>query len=214
MIRSLATENWITILFIILFGILVLVNYLFPVKFKHFTAFFKREQFYIKYFKTFVKTDLFFLLFTFFSILIYSFIIFKLYLYFKKTISNNTLLLYLEITNFTFWYVIFRHVLEIIIGYFFKIKNFQDSILFYKWIHLSKNAMILLPFIIIFHYYNLSSGFVILSIIMSIVLVYNYFVLLQKKRKNIFNHLFYFILYLCTLEIAPLIIYLKIVFKE
>jgi len=213
MIRNLATDNWITILFVFLIGILVLLHFIFEPKFKDFIPFFKKEQFYTKYFKTFIKTDLFFLLFLLFNILVYSFLIYKVYLYYNKPENSSHLFLYLKISSITFWYVVIRFIIGKILDRFFKTKDFHESILYYKWIYLSKNAMYLLPFLIVFHYYNLTFSFVILAAILAIILVYNYFVLIRKNQKNIFKHLFYFILYLCTLEITPLIIYLKIVFR-
>ena len=212
MIRNLATDNWITLLFLFLVAILVLLNYLFSIKFKDFILLFKKEQFYVKYYKTFVKTDLFFLFSSLFTVLVYVFVIYKVFLYFNKPVEINTFLLYLRIFGITFWYVIIRYFLGLVIGNIFKINSYQDSFLYYKWLYLSKNALLIFPFIIVFHYYNFSFGFVVLAAILAIILVYNYFVLLSKNQKIIFKHLFYFILYLCTLEIAPLIIYLKIVF--
>lgn len=213
MIRSLTTDNWITILFVLLIGVLVLLNYLFSVKFKDFIPFFKKEQFYIKYFKTFTQTNLFFLLFGVFDILIYSFLIYKIYVFYKKPEMDSHLLDYLKILNITFWYIILRFFIGKILDRIFKIKNFNASLLYYKWIYLSKNALSLFPFLILLHYYKLNFSFIFLAVIVAIILVYNYFILLHKNQKNIFKHLFYFILYLCTLEIAPLIIYLKIVYS-
>lgn len=213
MIRSLTTDNWITILFVLLIGVLVLLNYLFSVKFKDFIPFFKKEQFYIKYFKTFTQTNLFFLLFSIFDILIYSFLIYKIYVFYKKPEMDSHLLVYIKILNITFWYIILRFFIGKILDRIFKIKNFNTSLLYYKWIYLSKNALYLFPFLILLHYYKLNFSFIFLAVIVAIILVYNYFILLHKNQKNIFKHLFYFILYLCTLEIAPLIIYLKIVYS-
>jgi len=212
MIRSLATDNWITILFVFLIGILVLLHYIFESKFKDFIPFFKKEQFYIKYFKTFLKTDLFFLLFVIFNILVYSFLIYKVYLYYKNLENNNHLVLYLKIISISFWYVIIRFIIGEILVRLFKTKDFYESLMYYKWIFLSKNATYILPFLIVFHYYNFAFSFVILAVIVAIILVYNYLILIYKNQKNIFKHLFYFILYLCALEIAPLFIYFKIVF--
>ena len=43
-----------------------------------------------------------------------------------------------------------------------------------------------------------------------IMLVFRYVLLLINNKKLILNNLFYFILYICTLEIAPLILILKL----
>lgn len=213
MIPSQVTDNWITILFVVLLAFLVLLNSLFPRKFKDFMTFFKREQFYTKYVKTFVLSDLFFLVFILFSVLIYSFILFKIKLYYTKASITNSIILFSKITAITFWFILIRFILGKLAAAIFKNRNLQEALLFYKWIYLSKNALILFPFIVIFHYYNSSFSFLILGLVTAIILVYNYFVLLVKNQKIIFQHLFYFILYLCTLEIAPLIIYFYIVLK-
>ncbi len=213
MIQNLATDNWITILFVFLLAILVILNFLFPIKFKAFLSFFKKEQFYVKYIKTFVVSDLFFLLFSFFSVLVYAFLLYKLVLYFNRSEQSNHFLFYLQIAAYTFWYVILRFILGRIVQFLFDIKSFQDSLLLYKWLYLSKSALLLFPFLVVFHYYNLNFYYVIIAVFFGIILVYNYFVLILKNQKYIFKHLFYFILYLCTLEIAPLIVYLKIIFK-
>ncbi len=213
MIRELATNNWITFLFVFLLAILVVVNYLFPIKLLEFSSFFKKKQFYTKYSKTFVALDVFFLLVTFFSCLLYSFFIYKLLLYYKNEVYYNSFFFYLRLVGVTFGYILVRFFLGKFINNFFKDKKFQEHILFYKWLFLSKMAFYIFPLIIVFHYYNLTYFYLVLGVIMAIILVYNYFDLLLKNQKYIFKHLFYFILYLCTLEIAPLIIYLKIVLK-
>ena len=213
MIRELATNNWITFLFVFLLAILVVINYLFPIKFLEFSSFFKKEQFYTKYSKTFVVLEVFFLLVTFFSILLYSFILYKLLLYYKNEVYYNSFFFYLRLVGVTFGYVLIRYFLGKFINNFFKDKKFQEHILFYKWLFLSKMGFYIFPLVIVFHYYNLTYFYLVLAVIMAIILVYNYFVLLLKNQKYIFKHLFYFILYLCTLEIAPLIVYLKIVLK-
>ncbi|NQV78269.1 MAG: DUF4271 domain-containing protein, partial [Lutibacter sp.] len=52
--------------------------------------------------------------------------------------------------------------------------------------------------------------FEITFLVFLLVLILRYVLILLNNKKLIFNNLFYFILYLCALEIAPLIIVLKL----
>ncbi len=213
MIRNLATDNWVTFLFVILIGLLVLLQYLFPVKYKNFTPLFKKEQFYVKYIGTFNLLDVFNLISILFFLTIFSFLMYKLVIYYKVYEDFTGFLLFGKLFLYGFLFLLIRYFLGKMVSKVMHISKATESVLFYKIIILTKISFYLFPFIIIFHYYDLDDFYVYLVLVSGIILVYNYFQILLKNQRLIFKHLFYFILYLCTLEIAPLFIYLKIVFK-
>lgn len=64
--------------------------------------------------------------------------------------------------------------------------------------------------LILFAFQNLS--FALYLMILSILLFYRFLFIVLKNNKLIFSKLFYFILYLCALEIAPLLVLFKMTF--
>ncbi len=68
-------------------------------------------------------------------------------------------------------------------------------------------SLLLFP-MLIFHQYFLNS-ITLLVYIVALLLIFRGFLILVNNKKVIFSHIFYFILYFCTLELAPLLILYK-----
>ena len=104
-----------------------------------------------------------------------------------------------------------KYVLEKIVSEVFNINEFMDKYLTFKLGDRNFCAFVILPLMAVAVYFtNYNNVFisVILGgfIVFQIVLLLNFYL---KKRKLITRHLFYFILYLCTFEIAPYFILYK-----
>ncbi len=87
----------------------------------------------------------------------------------------------------------------------------QEGVNYYmrsKSIYLNSISFFLFAIIIVFAYGSLHiNAFLIL---LFILLLFRLILLVVYNKNLIFNHLFYFILYLCAFEIAPLLILLKL----
>lgn len=211
MISSLVTNNWVTITFIIMIGLLVIANYFFEKQFIKFSAFFQSKQYFVDYISITTVFHPFNILFFIFQTSCYALLILKVVEYFNDLMIKNQWFLFIKITFGIFIFYILRYLIGKGIALFFKLKKDHEALSFMKFSHLAKVALITFPFIIILHYLEFKNGilFLFLAIYVILLLLVKYVRLLHQNQKLIYSKLFYFILYLCALEILPLLVVFK-----
>jgi hypothetical protein len=106
-----------------------------------------------------------------------------------------------------------KYLTEKIIGEVFNISTFLDNYVFYKITYKNFLAILVLPILFIFTYGGVNTpifGYLFLAVwaVANILVLSKYY---SKNQKLVFGNWFYFILYLCTLEIAPYFILYKVV---
>ncbi len=123
---------------------------------------------------------------------------------------------YVILTQLSFGYLLFvltKYCIEKIIGDVFSIDSILDRYIFIKLTYRHYFLLLLiLPLCIFLNYTDLEKSLLPI-IVLSIFLIFNTLFLIsyyRKKRAQIFKNLFYFILYLCALEIAPYLILYKV----
>lgn len=119
--------------------------------------------------------------------------------------SKTDLMLYIQILTFLIFFILSKYLLEKIIATAFNIEEFVEQFNLQKVTYRTYIGLIILPINIILFYYDTISrniALIIIPIILFISLI-TYLISIKKYQKIIFGKLFYFILYLCTLEIAP-----------
>jgi hypothetical protein len=97
-------------------------------------------------------------------------------------------------------------------GILFDVENTHNHISFEKMSYLFSILLLILPFLLLVFYiekYNFLF-FQLLIAVLTILLTIRYLFLFSNNKKQIASRLFYFILYLCALEIAPIFIIYKI----
>ncbi len=148
--------------------------------------------------------------FSTFHVLIFSFttLIFALTLYFiisdlLPKISYGYLLLFLGITS----YMILKFLFIRIIAHTLNIEETTRYYIFSKSGYLYNISLWLFPILILFHYGY--SNITFLLVFICLLMIFRSFLILRNNKKLIFNNFFYFILYFCTLELAPLLIIYK-----
>lgn len=121
---------------------------------------------------------------------------------------------YLDLFGFITLYLIGKLIILKLIGIIFKFHKLQDNLIFLKISYLNLIAVYLIPLIAFLTYSEIINKQIIyLSIIYVLFLfLFSYLLILLNNKKIIYNNFFYFILYICTLEIAPLLIVMKLVF--
>ena|SRR5690606_12041846 len=120
------------------------------------------------------------------------------------------------ILPFLILFILFKFYLEKLIATIFDINKFTESFHFHKVTYRNLSSLLLLPLISLFIYSNLNSKIALYAILFCFCLlnVIAFVLTLRNHQKLIQKHLFYFILYLCTLEIAPYLILLKFYFID
>ncbi|MFV0248010.1 MAG: DUF4271 domain-containing protein [Tenacibaculum sp.] len=162
------------------------------------------------------KSDTAFNLFTPFQFILTVFSCIVLSLIFYTCFQNfifyqNDFTGFLKIFTFVFCYLFFRYFLDIIIVSILAIKKSISYFLHIKYGYLFSLCLLVFPAVII-NIYSLKGTVFLLSVFI-VLLVFRMLLILFNNKKLLVSKLFYFILYLCALEIAPLLILYKILYK-
>ncbi|MGG8497401.1 DUF4271 domain-containing protein [Tenacibaculum sp. TC6] len=199
-------DSWFTlvILFtIVLIAVLKLIkpNQLLGYTIAFFTPGFfqKKAEEYITIFKPFT-----------FVLALFSIVILALIFQFTLAVSifnADNFNTFLKILAFIFCYFFVRYFLDLFLANVLAIKENVNYFLHVKYGYLFTICLLMLPFIIL-NKYTIRSKFFILSIFILLLIIRAFFILFNNKR-IVISKLFYFILYFCTLEIAPLLILYK-----
>ncbi|WP_369412503.1 DUF4271 domain-containing protein [Mesonia aestuariivivens] len=170
-----------------------------------------------KYFTSHKRTISVFNLFSFILFIGHSLVISLAIFYFLKltpntTITKNSYLLYIQILVGYNILIGVKYLIEKIIGEVFTIHRILDNYIFYKITYKNLLSFLMLPFLIML-IYKWQNSMIFAYIIFAIWGIANILILLKyysKQQKLVLGNWFYFILYLCTLEIAPYFILYKV----
>jgi hypothetical protein len=211
MIRAVSSNELFTILIIASLLIVAMAKLVSPKRFSDFVFVFGRS----KYLKIYAREQKFFdrfdaLLFA--NLVVSSAIfIFILYQYITDT-STISINLMFKLAFGVGAYLLIKVLIERLIGSLFEIDKLIDEYLFQKITYKNYLGLILLPInaVLIF---NLTPSLNLFYVIGGALLLVNIIGLITSFKTHqslIKNNLFYFILYLCALEIAPYIILYKV----
>jgi hypothetical protein len=109
-------------------------------------------------------------------------------------------------------YFCFRYLIGLFLAEIFNIKNKYSRIVYDKVSYFNNLILWILPFLVLSAFSNIHRElfFKITFLTLTVLLILRYILILENNKNLIINNLFYFILYLCALEIAPLAIILKL----
>ena len=202
--RILVNRDWATVLFVLAIAIIALNKSVFSVRFNEFIKLGYSD----KYNKVYKDTNNLLSWFTISMFIIqlisFSFFILLLLSFFNYTKTDNYIT-YIQIVTFLFVFVLSKFLIEKIVGTAIDSENVVDQFNLIKTNYRAFLGLILLPINIVL-YYNEVPVKTVFYVILGIFLLYNvftYYFLVKTYQKLILGKLFYFILYLCTLEIAP-----------
>ena len=208
--KTVIDTNWITLLFIFLLACVFLLKGLSSSKLKGNVSslidpgFIEKEV---------ADNSTFFNLFQsvifIFSMLVLSLLLYEISLYYSvfEVFGFYT---YFKVFGVVASYFSIKWMLEFLLSLLFVINKQVKFFLVSKSIYLYSVTFFLLIALVLTQYSQLNTNFLIYSS-MSIFLI-RFLVQLLTNKKLIFNKLFYFILYLCAFEIAPLFILFKLMF--
>jgi hypothetical protein len=202
--RILVNKDWATVLFVLAISIIALNKTVFSVRFNEFIKLGYSD----KYNKVYKDTNNLLSWFTIsmfvIQLLSFSFFILLLLSYFNYTQTDNYIT-YIQIITFLFVFILSKFLIEKIIGTTINSESIVDQFNLIKVNYRAFLGFVLLPINIIL-YYNSWPIKAVFYIILTIFLLYNvftYYFLVKTYQKTILGNLFYFILYLCSLEILP-----------
>lgn len=202
--RIIESKDWATILFVICVAIIAINKTISSVRFNEFV----RLAYSDKYTKIYRDSSNLMSGFTIsmFVLQLISFSFFTLLVLdqFGRAEKTN-LIVYIQIFTFLTVFILSKFLIEKIIATAFKIEEFNEQFNLLKVNYRAYFGFILLPVNIILFYNSLNANwfFWTLLIILITINVTTYLVALKLYQNLLLRKIFYFILYLCTLEIAP-----------
>jgi hypothetical protein len=120
-------------------------------------------------------------------------------------VSKNDWIVFIQIITFLLVFVLSKYLIEKIIATSFNIEEFVEQYNLQKVNYRTYIGLLILPLDIILFYSKYTSKtliFLIIGIFLILNFI-NYIISLKNYQNLLFRKLFYFILYLCALEIAP-----------
>jgi hypothetical protein len=202
--RVLEPKDWATYLFVFSFVLIAITKTAFETRFNDFLRILVSDK-YIKVYKdpSHLMSGFTILLF-FVQIISFSFFI-QLVLHQFGYVSKTDWVLFVRIVTFFGVFVLSKFLIEKIIAATFNIEEFVEQFNLQKVSYRTFIGLLLLPVnVYLFYTHSLSNVLIIgiLTVILAINL-FTYLISLKIYQNLVIGKLFYFILYLCALEIAP-----------
>ncbi|MFD1292959.1 DUF4271 domain-containing protein [Lutibacter holmesii] len=207
-------NDWITLVFFTIFVILVAIKFFFNERLAHTSMLlFSKKYLAIYYSKEKKKVfNNFQVLFFLVQLLTFSLIFFEILRYKVPSFSQLDGNIFVLIFICVFLYFVVRFLIGFFLASIFNFNEFHKKLLYEKSNYFNSLVISILPFLLVLFYtesYQLVF-FKITLIVFLFLLTLRYVLVLRNNKKVIFGNLFYFILYLCALEIGPLVIILKL----
>lgn len=202
--RIIENKDWATLLFVLSFATIAFTKSIFENRFADFTKLIYSDK-YINIYKdgSHLKSGFTIALFLI-QIISFSFLI-QISLSTFGLGSKTDWVLYIQIITFLMYFILAKFLIEKIIATAFNIDEFIDHFNLQKVIYRTYMGLFILPVNSVLFYYDSIPKSISLFLI-GLILITNtliYFVSIKNYQNLIINKLFYFILYLCALEIAP-----------
>ena len=202
--RIIESKDWATVLFVLCVGIIAVNKTISSVRFNEFI----RLAYSDKYTKIYKDSSNLMSGFTvsMFVLQLFSFSFFTLLVLnqFGKADKTNGIV-FIQIFTFLTVFILSKFLIEKIVATAFKIEEFNEQFNLLKVNYRAYFGFILLPVNIILFYNTFDSKlfFWILLVALFVINITTYIVALKLYQNLLMRKIFYFILYLCTLEIAP-----------
>ncbi len=214
--RFFASQDWITIIFMIVLIFLAIAKYRYNERFNKLFSLFYSDKYYTDYSISRPLNFNFFhglLLSVFFFNI--SLLIFYLLRSYQLIDTNFDFNFYLKVLFMSIAFVFVRYFTGVILGLIFEKTNQQNYLTYLKINNIGLLTIYLFPLLLIINYAPRSTQKIIVSIvtiIFVVVAIIRSINILRNDRLN-FNTFFYLFLYLCTLEITPFIVSYKLLVK-
>ena len=202
--RIIGIQDWATNVFVALFTIVAVVKSVFETRFQDFMKLIVSDK-YTKIYRDASYLMSGFTIFLFVVQLISVSLFIQLALHHFYHFSKTDGILFVQICTFLSVFVLSKFLIEKIIATSFAIEEFADQFNLQKVTYRTYVGVLLLPVNAVLFYNSNTSDLLFYMIITAIVItnLLTYIVSLKNYQNLLFGKLFYFILYLCALEIAP-----------
>ncbi len=197
-------QDWATILFALAFILIAINRTVFAARFYEFSNLAFSDK-YIKIYKdSSYMTSSFTISMFFVQLLSFSFFVHLFISSFQNT-NRTDGVLFLQVFTFLAVFILSKYLIEKIISATFHIDEFTEQFNLFKVSYRTFFGFILLPINMVLYYNGINNHWIYITIaaILFILNLLTYLVTLRNYQNFLLRKIFYFILYLCTLEIAP-----------
>lgn len=208
-------QDMITGIYVLIFGLITLIKFLYPKRFTALSNCLISKSYFLDYANELSESFSMFHVLLFvvqnliFTILFYNYFFFEEVSHLFGADWLGALRIFTGLSLYFIFQLVFGKTASII----FRFEELYTAIRVYKFSYLKVAAFALLPVLLLQNYafqenrdaLVMGTAFVFVSVLFLRVIL-----IVVKNNKLIIERLFYFILYLCTLEIAPLLIIYKL----
>ena len=202
--RIIENKDWATALFVLTFAVVAMTKSAYETRFSEFSKLIFSDK-YAKIYrdnshmKSSFTVGLFFV-----QVISFAFFI-QLTLNMYDKASKTDYVLFIQIATFLLYFILTKYLIEKIVAAAFNIDDFVELFNLQKVTYRTYIGVLILPInAILFYYDNIPTIVPLVTIGISLCIsLYSYFISIKTYQNVIIGKLFYFILYLCALEIAP-----------
>lgn len=207
------SNDLLTIVILLVLLLLVVARSLFQNRFEDFTSLLTSAKYLVIKSKEHKSLFGFNVLMLMVHILSISLFLFVLYRSFFSPEMENSAIVFLQITTGYSFFILLKITVEKIIANVFDVDQAIDHYLFQKHTFRNFISLILFPVTIFLAYANNPKEGMFYTVIglFLAATVYTFFRTVKKNQGLVSRYWFYFILYLCALEITPYIILFKLI---
>lgn len=202
--RNLQTKDWATILFLLSFVFIAIIKSAFENRFSDFMQLLVSNKYIKVYRDSNNLTNVFTIVFFLVHLVSLAFFI-QLSLHTFQYVAKTDWIVFIQIFSFLFVFILSKYLIEMIMATSFNIEEIIEQYNLQKVSYRTYFGMFLFPLDLILFYNDYLSKYIIYGtiIILLAINLINYLISLKYYQNLIFRKIFYFILYLCALEIAP-----------
>lgn len=202
--RIIENKDWATLLFVLTFAVVAMTKSAYETRFSEFSKLIFSDK-YAKIYRdnnhlrSSFTVGLFFV-----QVVSYAFFI-QLTMHIFGYASKTDWILFIQLATFLLYFILGKFLIEKIVATSFNIDEFAELFNLQKVTYRTYIGVLILPVNAVLFYYDNIPQIVPLAIIAISLCInlYSYFISIKTYQNAIISKLFYFILYLCALEIAP-----------
>ena len=209
--RDVLSNNWIVLIFIFSIGILFFLKIFNTDKLKGYaTSIFNKGFIEIEAEENYFRFSFFHVGFSFFFLLMLTV---SIYLTMHQNFQKEAFLFldYLQVSKYVLLCLTVRYVVDFLLIILFEIRDSLVTYFFFSRRSYSYSISLGLLILNIFYFYTFNSYYFLIFGIIALFSI-RYLLILYYNKNLIIKELFYFILYLCAFELAPLFVLFKLIF--
>lgn len=209
--RDVLSNNWIVLIFIFSIGILFFLKIFNTDKLKGYaTSIFNKGFIEIEAEENYFRFSFFHVGFSFFFLLMLTV---SIYLTMHQNFQKEAFLFldYLQVSKYVLLCLTIRYVADFLLIILFEIRDSLVTYFFFSRRSYSYSISLGLLTLNILYFYTFNSYYLLIFGIVALFSI-RYLLILYYNKNLIIKELFYFILYLCAFELAPLFVLFKLIF--